>query len=206
MKDFAKNRLMPFLLVAITALCALFGVILTTPNTVKADASSFGLVEKDSTFFSDYETKEIEVGDNLSGKWIRKLSGNVIITCSNFDSRVDYKLILAWHENIIINDTSDEILLICLSNENNYEDPSGLTVCQDESGYIYVYIPENLSTIGYIEDEEVQLNITAEAWQVTGVTGDGRVEMFYTPTETPDTPKEPTDGEQPKDDNGKASF
>lgn len=62
MKDFAKNRLMPFLLVAITALCALFCVILTTPNTVKADASTTPY-DKDLGF-------EVIEGENLFGKYV----------------------------------------------------------------------------------------------------------------------------------------
>ena len=62
MKNFAKNRLIPFLLVAITALCALFGVILTTPNTVKADASTLPY-DKELGF-------EVLEGENLFGKYV----------------------------------------------------------------------------------------------------------------------------------------
>jgi len=66
MKDFAKNRLMPFLLVAITALCALFGVILTTPNTVKADASTTPY-DKELGF-------EVLESENLFGKYVAVFS------------------------------------------------------------------------------------------------------------------------------------
>lgn len=66
MKNFAKNRLMSFLLVAITALCALFGVILTTPNTVKADASTTPA----TIDYGSLPSEELKEGDNLFGKYI----------------------------------------------------------------------------------------------------------------------------------------
>lgn len=63
MKQFTKTRLLPFLLSAVTMLCAIFGLILTNPSTVSADA-----------FTAPYDKElgfEVKEGDNLFGKYVQ---------------------------------------------------------------------------------------------------------------------------------------